>query len=91
MGSKEVGANTSKHKNEIMSVKKITDKVASIGNGLDTKAEHLKVDKIKKIYQIYDDITKLVSSYGKMVEHDLVEFNQLRINIQNTDKQGAKR
>lgn len=91
MGSKEVGANTDKHKNEIMSVKKITDKVASIGNGLDTKADHLKVDKVGKIYQLYDDITKLVNSYGKMVKGDLVEFDQLRINIQNTDAEGAKR
>lgn len=91
MGSKKVGVNTNKHKNEIMSVKKITGKVASIGNGLDTKAEHLKVDKIKNIYQIYDDITNLVRAYGKMVEHDLVQFEQLRINIQNTDAEGAKR
>ncbi|URZ08860.1 hypothetical protein [Clostridium felsineum] len=88
---KGVGTDTNKNNAEIMSIGKITKKVAGVRNGLDTKDDHLKVDKIHTIFKIYDDLTKLVSSYGEMAEHDLKEFRQLSINIENTDNQGAKR
>ncbi|MCR3761157.1 hypothetical protein KYB31_19465, partial [Clostridium felsineum] len=86
MGNK-VGVNTHKHKTEIMSVGKIAAKVAGVRNGLDTKDDHLKVDKIQTIFKIYDDLTKLVSSYGEMAAHDLKEFNQIGINIEKTDEE----
>ena len=91
MGKNKVGVDTNKHKNEIISVGKIAAKVAGVRNGLDTKTDHLKVDKIHTIFKIYDDLTKLVSSYGEMAAHDLKEFRQLGINIENTDAEGAKR
>lgn len=91
MGKNKVGVDTNKHETEIMSVGKIAAKVAGVRNGLDTNDEHLKVDKIHTIFKIYDELTKLVSSYGEMAAHDLVEFRQLGVNIKNTDAEGAKR
>ncbi|AAK81625.1 hypothetical protein BJV85_000195 [Clostridium acetobutylicum] len=87
----EVSVNTNKHKTQVMKVGKIASKVAGVRNGLDNKYDHLKVDKIHTIFKIYDDLTKLVSSYGEMAAHDLKEFRQLGVNIENTDNQGAKR
>ncbi|MDR0299534.1 MAG: hypothetical protein LBI13_05560, partial [Streptococcaceae bacterium] len=64
--------------------------VAGVRNGLDTNDAHLKLDQIQTIFQIYDDLSKLVASYGDMVAHDLGEFKQVAINIQNTDREASQ-
>jgi len=83
----KVANDSVQYKIELMGVEKSAAKVAGIRNGLDTNDEHLKVDKIHTIFKIYDDITKLVSSYGEMAAHDLKEFRQVGVNIENTDKE----
>lgn len=73
-----------------MKVGSITSKVSGVRNGLNTSTAHLKVKHIQTIFQIYDDLSRLVSAYGEMVEHDLKEFKQVGINIQQTDKDASK-
>jgi len=61
--------------------------VAGVRNGLSTSDAHLRVDTIKTIFHIYDDLSKLVSKYGEMMQHDLEEFRQVGVNIQKTDSE----
>ena len=87
MGGKKVANDTVKTKTIHENVGKIAEKVAGISNGLNTNDAHLKVSRIQEIFQIYDDLTKLVSSYGDMAKHDVVEFSQVSVNIETTDKE----
>ncbi|MCL2113910.1 MAG: hypothetical protein FWH31_08120 [Streptococcaceae bacterium] len=73
-----------------MHVGKIASEVSGVRNGLDTNNAHLKVSHIKTIFQIYDDLSKLVASYGEMAEHDLQEFRQVGVNIQKTDQEASQ-
>ncbi|MGX7048103.1 hypothetical protein RU86_GL000454 [Lactococcus piscium] len=73
-----------------MQVGKITAKVSGVKNGLNTSTSHLKVAHIQTIFQIYDDLSRLISAYGEMVEKDLQEFRQVGVNIQQTDREGSK-
>lgn len=73
-----------------MQVGKITAKVSGVKNGLNTNMSHLKVSHIQTIFQIYDDLSRLISAYGEMVEKDLQEFRQVGVNIQQTDKEVSK-
>lgn len=73
-----------------MQVGKITAKVSGVKNGLHTSTSHLKVAHIQTIFQIYDDLSRLISAYGEMVEKDLQEFRQVGVNIQQTDKEVSK-
>jgi hypothetical protein len=85
----QVGNDSGTYENETMSVGKIVAKVAGISNGLDTNDAHLKVDKIHTIFKIYDELTNLMRSYGEMAAHDLQEFQQVGVNIKNTDKEAS--
>ncbi|MDR0299289.1 MAG: hypothetical protein LBI13_04315 [Streptococcaceae bacterium] len=75
------------YENETSNVGGIAKSVAGVRNGLDTSDAHLKVSHIQTIFQIYDDLSKLVASYGEMAEHDLEEFRQIGVNIQKTDEE----
>lgn len=67
----------------------VASEVASIKNGLNTNDAHLKVTTVPKIFDIYDELTQLVSSYGVMAQKDLEEFKQLAVNIINTDSEAS--
>ncbi|MDR2833705.1 MAG: hypothetical protein LBV67_08325 [Streptococcaceae bacterium] len=70
-------------------VRKSAAKVAGVRNGLSTNDAHLKVEKIETIFHLYDDLSKLISSYGRMVEHDVEEFQQLGRNMKKTDMEAS--
>ncbi|MEG1487790.1 hypothetical protein [Lactococcus sp.] len=74
-----------------MNVGKIASEVANVHNGLNTSDSHLKVDHIKTIFKIYDDLSKLIASYGDMVVEDLEEFRQVAVNIEQTDAEASKK
>ena len=73
-----------------MQVGKITAKVSGVKNGLNTSTSHLKVAHIQTIFQIYNDLSRLVSAYGELVAQDLQEFRQVGVNIQQTDREVSK-
>ncbi|GAB2024704.1 hypothetical protein OfM1_07750 [Lactovum odontotermitis] len=63
----------------------VASEVAGIKNGLNTNDAHLKVTRVPAVFEIYDELTQLVASYGAMGQGDLEEFRQLAVNIRNTD------
>ncbi|GAB2025983.1 hypothetical protein OfM1_20560 [Lactovum odontotermitis] len=67
----------------------VTSEVAGVRNGLSTNDAHLKVTTVPKIFEIYDELTQLVSAYGVMAQKDLEEFRQLAVNIINTDEEAS--
>ncbi|GAB2024484.1 hypothetical protein [Lactovum odontotermitis] len=63
--------------------------VADVSNGLNTNDAHLKVSQIPKIFEIYDDLSKMIASLGGRVEHDIQEIRQLGVNIKTTDEEAS--
>ena len=68
----------------------IASEVSGVHNGLNTNDAHLKVNHIQTIFEIYDDLSKLIASYGAMAEHDLQEFRQIGVNIEQTDAEASQ-
>lgn len=63
-----------------------TAAVNNIKNGLNTNETHLRANHIKNIFELYSELTILVQAYGQMVAHDLKEFDQVGVNIKQTDE-----
>lgn len=67
-------------------VGQVTAAVNHVKNGLNTNDQHLRANHIKTIFELYAELTTLVQAYGQMVAHDLKEFDQVGVNIQQTDE-----
>lgn len=84
MGKQEL--DSASYETVAMNVGKIASSVANVKNGLNTDDGNLKVHHIQQIFNLYNELTTLVSTYGQMVTHDLKEFEQIGVNIQKTDE-----
>lgn len=73
-----------------MKVGQIASEVAGVRNGLNNSKSHLKVTHTQTIFDIYNDLSKLVALYGEMVSRDLSEFRQVGVNIQKTDEEASQ-
>lgn len=67
-------------------VGQVTAAVNHVKNGLNTNDQHLRANHIQKVFELYGELTTLVQAYGQMVAHDLQEFNQVGVNIKQTDE-----
>jgi hypothetical protein len=74
---------------DVSSVKSAGSDLSGVRNGLGSADGSLKVTNVTdgdRMYDLYDKISKLIESYGKMVEHDAENFRQAGENQQITDR-----
>ncbi|WP_179393816.1 hypothetical protein [Lacticaseibacillus absianus] len=82
----KIGTNHTDYLTKNRQVGQMAAAVAGVKNGLNKTATNLRVNQMTTLFDLYDQLTQLVVSYGEMAVHDLAEFKKVSVHIQEDDK-----
>lgn len=74
---------------EIVKVAKLTSSVAMTRDGW-TRHNRLDTRQAKRVSQLYNDLSTLLATYGKLVQKDITAFEQLGVKIETEDKADSR-
>lgn len=73
---------------ETVKVSELTSAVASTKDGW-TRGDNLDTSQAKRVSKIYNDLSSLIASYGKLAQKDVKEFDKLGVKIEEEDRKDA--
>ncbi|MBC1925538.1 hypothetical protein [Listeria innocua] len=69
-------------------VANLTSEVANTKDGWN-RSDALNTTQAKRVSKIYNDLSTLIASYGKLVQKDAKEFDKLGVKIEEEDRKDA--
>lgn len=73
---------------ETVKVSTLTSPIANTKDGW-SRGDNLNTTHTKQVSKIYNDLSTLIASYGKLAQKDAKEFKQLGVKIQEEDRRDS--
>ncbi|GAB2023898.1 hypothetical protein RyT2_29820 [Pseudolactococcus yaeyamensis] len=73
---------------ETVKVSELTSAVTNTKDGW-TRGDNLNTSQAKRVSKIYNDLSNLIASYGRLAQKDVKEFDKLGVKIEEEDRKDA--